>query len=178
MRRLLSIYLLLLMLVASAGVNAQSHVSVGTPAGSFAVSPMGGASYSIPIDVPAGIGGMEPRVSIDYNSQSGNGLCGFGCNIGGGVLAVSNNGGAYQFYYIHTDHQGSILAVTDAQGSYVFKASYDAWGRQTVTVNTLAFQRGYTGHEMMKEGGLINMNGRIYDSICENIGTMEIDSIE
>ena len=83
--------------------------------------------------------------------------------LDGGVLAVSNNGGAYSFYYIHTDHQGSVLAVTDAGGNHVFKATYDPWGRQTVEQNTIAFYRGYTGHEMVKQGGLINMNGRVYD---------------
>ena len=83
--------------------------------------------------------------------------------LDGGVLAVANNGGTYTFYYIHTDHQGSVLAVTDASGNHVFKATYDPWGRQTVETNTIAFYRGYTGHEMLKQGSLINMNGRIYD---------------
>ena len=68
-----------------------------------------------------------------------------------------------QFYYIHTDHQGSVIAITDAEGDFVFQATYDAWGRQTVTKNDIAFFRGYTGHEMLNEYGLINMNGRLYD---------------
>ncbi|KWW31046.1 MAG: RHS repeat-associated core domain-containing protein, partial [bacterium F083] len=36
---------------------------------------------------------------------------------------------------------------------------------QTVTKNTIHFRRGYTGHEMMPEFGLVNMNGRLYDPI-------------
>lgn len=44
-----------------------------------------------------------------------------------------------------------------------FKASYDAWGNQTLITETLFFRRGYTGHEMLPEYGLINMNGRLYD---------------
>jgi RHS repeat-associated protein len=47
----------------------------------------------------------------------------------------------------------------------VFNATYDAWGRQTVTRNDIGFLRGYTGHEMMPEYGLINMNGRLYDPV-------------
>ena len=39
------------------------------------------------------------------------------------------------------------------------------WGKQTVTKNTIGFHRGYTGHEMMSEFGLINMNGRLYDPV-------------
>ena len=37
------------------------------------------------------------------------------------------------------------------------------WGRQTRYVNSLKFYRGYTGHEMIPEVSLINMNGRMYD---------------
>lgn len=49
------------------------------------------------------------------------------------------------------------------EGNVDFEACYDAWGKQTVTTNTLNFHRGYTGHEMLPEFGLINMNGRLYD---------------
>ena len=30
-----------------------------------------------------------------------------------------------QFYYIHTDHQGSVIAITDADGDYVFQTTFD-----------------------------------------------------
>ena len=33
----------------------------------------------------------------------------------------------------------------------------------TTAVNTLPFHRGYGGHEMLTEFGLVNMNGRMYD---------------
>jgi RHS repeat-associated protein len=45
----------------------------------------------------------------------------------------------------------------------VFAATYDAWGKRTVTNNTFAFHRGFTGHEHLPEFDLINMNGRLYD---------------
>ena len=57
--------------------------TVGGMGGQFAVSPMGGAMYSIPIEVPQGVGGLQPQLSIVYNSQSGNGLCGYGANLAG-----------------------------------------------------------------------------------------------
>ena len=40
----------------------------------------------------------------------------------------------------------------DENGTKVFDASYDAWGKQTVTLNTIGLHRGYTGHEMLKWG--------------------------
>ncbi len=56
---------------------------VGSIPGQFAVSPSGAATYSIPIDCPAGINGMQPNISLNYNSQAGNGIAGWGWNIGG-----------------------------------------------------------------------------------------------
>jgi hypothetical protein len=50
---------------------------------SFAISPSGAATYSIPIQVPPGIGGLEPKISLEYNSQASNGVAGVGWNIGG-----------------------------------------------------------------------------------------------
>jgi len=39
------------------------------------------------------------------------------------------------------------------------------WGKQTVTLNTIGLHRGYTGHEMLNELDIINMNGRLYDPV-------------
>ena len=66
-------------------------------------------------------------------------------------------------WFMYKDKFGSIIAVTDYEGNELFKAAYDAWGRQTVVRNDIGFHRGYTGHEMLPEFGLINMNGRLYD---------------
>jgi hypothetical protein len=51
--------------------------------GQFAVNQSGAATYTIPIQVPPGIAGIEPKLSLNYNSQSGNGLLGVGWSLGG-----------------------------------------------------------------------------------------------
>ncbi|MES5169294.1 hypothetical protein ABVC73_13125 [Prevotella melaninogenica] len=40
-------------------------------------------------------------------------------------------------------------------------------GKQTETLNTIGLHRGYTGHEMLSEFDIINMNGRLYDPILQ-----------
>lgn len=54
---------------------------IGCLAGSASVSLSGNATYSIPVYIPEGIRGMQPNVSINYSSGSGNGLVGYGWNL-------------------------------------------------------------------------------------------------
>ncbi|MBO4871655.1 MAG: VCBS repeat-containing protein, partial [Muribaculaceae bacterium] len=71
------------------------------------------------------------------------------------------------------DNQGSLLAVTDANGLVQQRMDYDAWGalRDPATGThygpdaqpELLLGHGYTGHEHLPEFGLINMNARLYD---------------
>ena len=68
------------------------------------------------------------------------------------------------YYQAVTDHLGSIIAVYDYYPSHkVFEASYDAWGKQTVTLDEIGLYRGFTGHEMLFRSDLIHMDGRVYD---------------
>ena len=71
----------------------------------------------------------------------------------------------YSYYMVVTDAQGSVLRIVGENGNTVFLSTYDAWGNQKVMTNTIGFYRGYTGHEMLPEFGLINMNGRLYDPL-------------
>lgn len=91
----------------------------------------------------------------------------------------------------HYDHLGSITAITDYgtsnlsadTGGKPGRYSEDAWGQRRnpftwsgVPLTTGATQsddgsfdsltpRGFTGHEMLDDLGLVHMNGRIYDPV-------------
>ncbi|MDB6155312.1 MAG: Repeat family protein, partial [Chthoniobacteraceae bacterium] len=68
-----------------------ADTAVGTTNGKFAVGAAGDATYSLPIAIPPGTGGMEPKLSVDYSSQSGNGLLGAGWSLNG-LSSITRHG--------------------------------------------------------------------------------------
>ena len=85
--------------------------------------------------------------------------------LDGAVYVLDDGATSGRLYFAFTDHLGSITRLYSEYGNVVFAAEYDVWGKQTVIVDSLDFRRGYTGHEMMPEFNLINMNGRLYDPV-------------
>ncbi|MCP3097667.1 FG-GAP-like repeat-containing protein [Myxococcus sp. K15C18031901] len=55
----------------------------GTTPGSFEVTADGAATYHVPLWVPPGRAGIQPSLSLNYHSRSGNGLLGVGWGLGG-----------------------------------------------------------------------------------------------
>lgn len=56
---------------------------VGSINGTYDVNSNGQFIYEIPISVVSGTGGVSPKLSISYNSGNGNGLFGYGFDLGG-----------------------------------------------------------------------------------------------
>ena len=111
--------------------------------------------------------GMDLRTTVyagEYEKITENGITREFYYLDGNTIAIKENG-SVKTYLAFTDNLGSILSVMDENGQKVFDASYDAWGKQTVALNTIGLHRGYTGHEMLCEFDIINMNGRLYDPV-------------
>ncbi|MEM7081461.1 MAG: RHS repeat-associated core domain-containing protein [Pseudomonadota bacterium] len=80
--------------------------------------------------------------------------------------------------YFHTDHLGSIDAITDSNGELVAEFNYDAFGLRRMAdtweydnvslpegLDWETTTRGFTDHEHLRELNLIHMNGRVYDPV-------------
>jgi RHS repeat-associated protein len=131
------------------------------------------------------VGGVERRRTIYLNDILDQDLLyeeeGVGANrvsrnfIGIGPLqfAVAEiNGTSTTLKYFHQDSINSIVAVSDSLGSASERLAYEPFGKRryvdgrTDSAGTLTSEhtdRGFTGHEMLDDVGLINMNGRLYD---------------
>jgi RHS repeat-associated protein len=58
---------------------------------------MGSANLSYPISLPAGRNGMEPHLSIDYNSEGGNGWMGLGWNLHVPAIGIETRWGVPRY---------------------------------------------------------------------------------
>ena len=77
--------------------------TIGLTTGELSVSGSGAAVYTVPIAVPKGIGGVAPTLALTYNSQSRNGIAGYGWHLAG--LSVISRVGSTMY------HNGKITEV-------------------------------------------------------------------
>ena len=75
-------------------------------------------------------------------------------------IATVDNG---SLYYVHTDHLGAPLALTDSSGTVQWKGSYDPYGNVTVEVNNLDQSQRFPGQRYSAETGLHYNYFRDYD---------------
>jgi len=85
-------------------LRAQTSNPVGAIPGAIDVSHMGAVTYTIPIEVVPGTQGMQPNLSIVYNSFSGMGLLGMKWGLAG-LSAITRCGQTP--YYEYWDNKGT-----------------------------------------------------------------------
>ena len=151
---------------------------VGATEGSFSVNPLGQATYSIPIDLPEGVNGLKPDLSLNYSSMAGPGVAGYGWQIGG-ISAISRapqtifqDGQAKAVTGSHNDRfalDGQRLVCTSgtyAENNSQYRTDQDIFTRVTMdgtfywgTVQFKAetksghiFEYGYTAESILRSG--------------------------
>lgn len=78
---------------ATGGPLANQDGVVGAIEGVVDIGQLGGACYTIPIELPEGLGKMKPQLAVGYNNQGRNGLLGWGWDLIGisSVTRVGEN---------------------------------------------------------------------------------------
>ena len=155
----------------------------------FAVSEGGGASLTIPIQVPRGIGGMEPQLSLSYSSGAGNGLLGVGWSLQGPSaitrcpksLARDGERGAVRFdaddRYCLDGQRLLLVTPSNPNGPAPAETGYGADGSEYRTESE-SFSRvkavgSYSagvplGFRVETKAGLILEFGNVQDSVLIN----------
>lgn len=96
------------------------------------ISPSGGRTYSMPISVAAGWTAV-PQLSLCYNSQSGNGIAGYGWNISGlSSIEIRNRNYYYDGDIRHSEYDSSE-AVYSLDGMPIVASEGDVEGYDYAT---------------------------------------------
>ena len=150
------------------------HQAVGALKGSLSVGGDGSASYSMPIDVPKGTGGMEPKLNLNYSSNGGNGIMGLGWGLGGlqsitrGPSSAAKDGEFDPMDFDATDRfflDGERLVCVD--GTYgapnsEYRTEIDSYARITALGGSLG--AGPATWKVETKAGLIVKFGGTVDS--------------
>jgi RHS repeat-associated protein len=112
-------------------LNTSSYL-VGSSNGSVSIDAMGGSSYYLPLEVPSGVNGLTPNLSLGYSSNSGSGLAGFGWQING-ISTISL--GARKAYLDDPDIDNFDRFYLDGQRLQP-NLSYSGYGEQDTQYQT------------------------------------------
>ncbi len=76
---------------------------------------------------------------------------------------IENNSDVRSVSYYHTDHLGSVVAVTDESGGLLWSNEYETFGGLSSSFNTFKHANKYTGKDFDEDTGLYYFNARWYD---------------
>ena len=155
---------------------------VGLTPGAFNISPTGGATYSVPITISPGTAGMQPELSIVYNSQGGNGIMGRGFSLAGLSAITRVPSTLYHNNYVDgVDFDDTDMFALDGQRLIMIgNGQYGADGMEYRTENNTfskIISRGNVGNgpswfEVYTKSGLIIEYGKTQRLIASSQGVV------
>ena len=90
----------------------------------FHVNECGAATISLPLEFPEGTNGMTPHLSLEYNSQAGNGIMGLGWSLGG-MSKISRVPYSYEYHDETHSVQFSIDDELSLDGVILRKGTFN-----------------------------------------------------
>ena len=119
-----------------ASKSSAANYSAGSTMGTTDVTPSGALSYTIPIEVPPGIQDQIPAISLNYNSQGGNGVAGFGWNLSGISKITKISASDYYDKLIDpVDFDGNDRFALDGQRLLLKSGTYGSGNSEYQTEN-------------------------------------------
>ncbi|MGG7607027.1 NBR1-Ig-like domain-containing protein [Massilia sp. BKSP1R2A-1] len=91
---------------------------------------------------------------------------------GGSGVEIDRPNKPTELNWTYTDYLGSVYAIVGPSGNVVETHTYDPWGKRKSKGGI--DNKGYTGHEMLDQLGLVHMNGRVYDSLTAKFISADI----
>jgi RHS repeat-associated protein len=153
----------------------------GSLPGSLGVNNGGAAVYAVPIAVPPGTAGMQPKLALNYSSLAGNGIAGFGWSLSGGsgihrcIHTVAQDGYAGPIRLDSTDAlclDGQRLVLktgTYGQIGSTYRTEIDTFSR----VTAIAGWSGQIGFQVETKGGQTMFYGTTGDSAARVVGKFD-----
>jgi hypothetical protein len=118
----------------------------------------GAARHQIPINIPPGRAGVQPKLVLEYNSYGGNGWIGMGWQIPfSDIQRNTRRGVDYDSFEFQIDGQELVPVNIDSQGNGEYKAKIE--GRFA----RFFYNRG-TGSVMISKSGLKSYFGESHES--------------
>src|SRR5579859_4808316 len=167
-------------LAATASADLPTHdATVGSAAGTAGTSG-GGATYAVSIIVPPGRAGMQPVLSLNYNSRSGNGPMGVGWSLSGlssihrCPQTAEQDGQTVAVSYTANDRlclDGQRLVLTNGSGSVTYGAATAQYDTEvtsyaritqvgTLTDDTGCFKVEQKDGRIFHYGGVVSADGK------------------
>ncbi|MBX3164821.1 MAG: VCBS repeat-containing protein [Bacteroidetes bacterium] len=114
--------------------SVNPNLEVGVTQGAHQVDNIGGFNYNIPIVCSPGRAGLEPNLSVVYNSNGGNGWLGLGFNLSG-ISAITRTGKTVLYDGLNSGINFNSNDVYALDGSRLFIKS-GTYGQNGATYRT------------------------------------------
>ena len=153
---------------------APSSVAAGRTPGTFAVTQAGAATYTIPLWTPPGVGEVQLKLALVYNSRGGNGVLGQGWSLQG-LSAITRcnrtlaqDGAPSRVLntlddrYCLDGQQLKLVSGSPGQGGAVYATEIESFSR--IVANGPQIGNGPSSFTVTTKNGLVYEYGTTVDS--------------